>query len=373
MRSFMLALKIEIMTQGIRLSDSARDDLSNNGTTPLTLHEYATTGGVTLRMGDVYLNAPFDEEFCIDPQAALEFTGSGYAVHWGGVATPAEVLPLPAYVGVLNSLGQQVTATTMSHCDRIRISPIMGCTLDCTFCDMPLLKDGRPTRAYTRHSIDELLASIEVAKADPGLPPHHLLISGGSPGPRHFEWFDETVCEIAARCGLATDVMMSPRSGGLEYVARYVDAGVTGFSLNLEVFGEDAASRIMPRKHALSTPHFVRTATAAVDLLGHGTGAVRSIVIVGLDDLDTTLRAVELIASLGADPVLSPFRPALNTPLAGAQPPTADFLRTVHDRSLEIADRHSVALGPRCIPCQHNTLVVPDHTQHWYAARRYAA
>jgi radical SAM superfamily enzyme YgiQ (UPF0313 family) len=248
----------------------------------------------------------------------------------------------------------------MSHCDRIRVSPISGCTLDCSFCDLPALR-------YRRHGAEEMLASIEVAKADAALPAHHLLISGGSPGPAHFSWFDETIEEVIRRCGLPTDVMMSPREGSLDYVRRYAGAGATGFSLNLEVYGEGRALEIMPRKHTRSTPHVARTVESALDAVG-GEGRVRSIVIVGLEDADATLSAVEFLASLGADPVLSPFRPAQKTALERWEPPTADYLEKVFEESLVIADRYGVRLGPRCIPCQHNTLVMPDRSgAYWYS------
>lgn len=351
-------LKIHCMSHGIRVSAAATAALTMDGA-PLTVHEYATTGGITFRIADLYVNAPFDDWYCARSKAQLDIDSIGSTViSYLGRQWPCDVLPLPGYLDAVNSLGARVTDTTMSHCDRIRVSPISGCTLDCKFCDLPALR-------YTRHRVEEILASIAVAEADTNLPAQHLLISGGSPGPAHFDWFDEALVGIIRGTNLATDVMMSPRQGSIDHVQAYVDAGARGFSLNLEVFGERAAA-IMPRKHARSTPYFEETVAAAVAALGHGTGAVRSIVIVGLEDLATTLAAVEFIASLGVDPVLSPFRPAQNTALQSWEPPTSDFLHEVLDKSRTIAQKHGVQLGPRCIPCQHNTLTVPDGPDYGY-------
>lgn len=359
--SFAFRLKLHTLTRGVRLLPEVHRRLSGDGTRPLTIHEYATTGGVTLRWDDVYVNAPFDDWYCDQSRAVVALDGDQVVVELDGESQPVEVLPLPGYLGALNERGEPTTATTMSHCDRIRVSPISGCTLDCRFCDLPALK-------YRTHEADEILSSVEVAKADAQLPAHHLLVSGGSPGRGQFGWFDQTVVDIAAGCGLPTDVMMSPREGDLGYLARYVEAGVTGFSFNLEVYGAQTALDIMPRKHTRSTPHFERTAAAAVDLLGAGTGAVRSIVIVGLDDLGTTVDAIELIASLGLDPVLSPFRPAQGTALEKWSPPDESFLIEIYAAATESAARHGVALGPRCIPCQHNILALP-----WGPAYSYSA
>jgi hypothetical protein len=349
------------MANGIRLAPGVFSRLTRDGEVPLTIHEHPTTGGITLRMGNVYLNTPFDEWYCERSQALLTEASSGvFEVQYAGEAVQCDVLPLPGYLSELNSLGHRVTDTTISHCDRIRISPISGCTLDCGFCDIPSMR-------YQRHEAEEILASVEVAKQDRNVAAHHMLICGGSPGPRHFAWFDEMICTVAAGSGLMTDVMMSARAGDLGFIRRFVDAGVGGFSFNLEVFGNESASHIMPRKHARSSPHLPRTIRAALQAVGGG-GRVRSLVVIGLEDVQDTLRGIEFLASLGCEPVLSPFRPSRNTALASLEPPDEQYLTRIYDGALDIVASHGVRLGPRCIPCQNNTLVIPDSsTDYWYS------
>jgi Radical SAM superfamily len=351
----MLELKAHLLARGVSLTSSAVSVLSAGGARPISIHEYATTGGVTIRIGSLYINAPFDDMSLGEPEALLDTAGDSgnFVLMWRGHRVSCDVLPLPGYLSLRNSRGDAVIGTTMSHGDRVRISPLQGCVYDCGFCDLP-------QKRYYRHHIEELLASIEVAKADTALPPRHLVISGGTPGPAHAEWFDSMVMTVAASCGLPTDVMMSPRGSHLDYLRRFVDAGVIGFSFNLEVVDERTAAEIMPRKATSSSPHFDTTVRAAVDLLGAGTGAVRSLVIVGLEEPAMTLKAVERIARLGADPVLSPFRPAVGTPLADKQPPTESLLIETYEAAHAIAMTHGVQLGPRCNPCQHNTLTLPD-------------
>lgn len=361
-----LRLKAHCLATGIRVSREATEALTRHGEVPLTVHEYATTGGITFRSGDMYVNAPFDEWFCARSAAELVLADTGdFVVRFAGEDTTVEVLPLPGYLDADNGQGAPVTDTTMSHADRIRLSPITGCALDCGFCDFPALR-------YTRHSASELLASLSVARADANLPAHHMLISGGSPGPAHFEWFDATLTEIATSAGFPVDVMMSPRVGSVDYVQRLVDAGVQGFSFNLEVFGAERATEIMPRKHRRSTPYMEKTLAAAVDAVD-GPGRVRSLVIVGLDRPEDTLAAVEFLSSLGCDPVLSPFRPARDTKLAAWEPPSESQLLDTWYAADEIARRNGARLGPRCIPCQHNTLVLPDgSSDYWYTSGLHA-
>jgi len=63
---------------------------------------------------------------------------------------------------------------------------------------------------------------------------------------------------------------------------------------------------------------------------------------------------------------LSPFRPDPSTPLRKESPPGVRFLIEAYERGAEIANNHSVKLGPRCIPCHHNTLTFADESGRYF-------
>ena len=65
--------------------------------------------------------------------------------------------------------------------------------------------------------------------------------------------------------------------------------------------------------------------------------------------------------------MLSPFRPAPHTPLEHEPAPSAGFLADVFLRARDVAARHGARLGPKCLPCQHNTLTLPDGTEYYHA------
>src|SRR5690348_15380498 len=100
---FLFRLKVHCFSRGIRLDPPVIPVLTHEGDMPLTVHEYATTGGVTLKMGDVYLNAPFDEWFCDRSEAVLGLGPQGTEVRFRGQAVPCEVLPLPGYLDAVNA------------------------------------------------------------------------------------------------------------------------------------------------------------------------------------------------------------------------------------------------------------------------------
>ena len=353
-------IKISIFARGIRIDRAAEARLTEGGRVPLTLHEYATTGGVTFILpGDVYVNAPFDEWYCTDPEAVLAYDSStdGLVVRFESEEVPVEAVPLPGYLEMRDGQGRLVTDVAMSHCDRVRLSPIGGCAFDCAFCDMA----GAP---YALHSADQLIAALDVVSRDERLRVRHILISGGTPASKDFEYYDRTCAAIVAASSLPVDVMLAPRadSGWLE---RLVSAGTQGLAINLEVYGADLAAGLIRQKHRRNQEVLAASIERAVALTGGG-GRVRSLIVAGLEPLDVTISAVQFLAGLGCDPVLSPFRPARGTRLSTLAPPSVDFLERLFLEASAVTERLAVKLGPRCIPCQHNTLAFPDGSSAYY-------
>ncbi len=359
------SLKISLFVRGIRISPDAEKQMTMNGHIPLTVHEYATTGGVTLILNNgIYVNAPFDEEFCTNPEATLLFdvTSESYVVMFRGNEIQARFVPLPGYLHSRDSSGRPVTATIFSHADRVRISPIQGCTMSCKFCDVPGQK-------YDRRPLGQILEGLDIAKADKVLPVYHVLISGGTPSQADFRYFDDICREVVSSSGMPVDVMMPPRPRDASFFQRLVALGVHGFSINLEVFDDKKSKEIIREKHSIGHQLFKDAIENAVQgTSGHG--RVRSLIVIGLETEKETLEGVSFLASLGCDPVLSPFRPSRGTALSGYPPPTFEYLERVYYEAKNITEKFGVKLGPRCIPCQHNTLTFPDASGAYYYSER---
>jgi hypothetical protein len=236
---------------------------------------------------------------------------------------------------------------------------VQGCAITCQFCDLPY------EYRYATKRVAGLVDAVGRALADSRLPAQHVLISGGTPRPEHYGYVNEVYDLVCATYpGVAVDVMMVPMPGLLD-PGRLKDAGVHGLSINLELYNEDRARVVMTGKARLSRQTVLDFIERAVGVFGPG--QVRSLLLLGLEDLDDTLRAVRCLAERGCDPVLSPFRPDPSTPLRGLPPPDAAFLATAYARARDIvAEYPDVRLGPRCIPCHHNTLTFPDGTDAYY-------
>lgn len=353
-------LKVSLLTEGVRLTPEVEHRLSDGGRLPLTLHEYATTGGVTLVIGeDVYVNAPFDEKWSASAPSALGLGQDGaIVVHYDGQEYPAKVLPLPGYLDAHDQEGRRAIDVAMSHADRVRLSPLDGCAFSCKFCDLAATR-------YQKATPDRLVNALQIALKDDALPARHVLISGGTPGPKDAGYLLKVAKHVTAATRLPVDIMMAPLEDA-GFVDELVDGGIHGFALNMEIFDPTYARDIVPQKARLGHAKFADAIERAVDRTG-GRGRVRSLLVAGLEPAEATLRGVEFLARLGCDPVLSPFRPTRGTPLADARAPTRVEMEKLLGNATTICKDYGVMLGPRCIPCQHNTLSLPWGSGYSYS------
>ena len=357
--------KLRLMTEGVSITRAAAHVLSLHETNrPLTLADYATTSGVTLQLDpDIWVNAPilaYNPNFVSSaPSFTLDVEGhSDLVVRNHEIVLPVKPLPVPDYYNERNSSDEFYTSYAITHADRVRISPIEGCGMVCTFCDVPY------KAKYRRRRIDGLIDAIGRALADDALPARHVLISGGTPRAEDNDFLKTVYLTVATTFSeLEVDIMMVPTPGLLDLPVIY-DAGIHGLALNLEIFNPEIAKRVMRAKHDLGLPYFLSFIEDAV--VQFGPGRVRSLLVAGLEPLEDTLKGVEELAKRGCDPVLSPFRPDPATPLRNQPVPSAAFLTRLYLESLEIVARYNVKLGPRCIPCQHNTLTFPDGSGAYY-------
>ena len=88
-------------------------------------------------------------------------------------------------------------------------------------------------------------------------------------------------------------------------------------------------------------------------------GAVRSMLIVGLEPSDSLKKGIEELTANGIQPILSIFRPLPDTELSHLCAPSMLELYDIYNQSQQICKEHGLLLGPQCVNCQNNTLALP--------------
>lgn len=356
-------LKIRLMVEGVVVTSAAREVLSGRGSDqPLTLADYATTSGIVLRLeGDIWANAPiadYNPNFVASPSLTLDFLEGRFFIGSEDGRVEADPRPLPSYHNETDREGVAYTIYCATHADRVRISPVEGCAFSCRFCDSSF------KRTYRAISIDTLLSTLSRAVKDSSLPPRHILISGGTPRREDFGFLREVYESVATTfLNHPLDIMMVPCPGLLQ-PKELAHIGINELSSNIELWGEDAAKQFAPQKAGIPRRDWLGFFQGAVDALGPW--KVRSILLVGLEPLDTTLKGVATLSAMGVEPVLSPFRPDPTTPMADILPPNIEFLVQAFEKAREVASKYGAKLGPKCIPCQHNTLSFHDGSEYYH-------
>lgn len=362
-------LKLRVFAEGVEIDSGAEQTWRDLYEDEISLNEYASTAGACLvTENGTYISAPYIQDFTRDTNIRLVYE-EGFKLVDGKAVTAVDVFPIPAYHKreYMRPDGTLLPYTNLgvTHTDRVRISPIEGCAWRCTFCDLPY------KFRYQKKPEEELLKVIELAKDDEFTPARHVLISGGTPKDEDEAWMDSLYEYICAESPLPVDIMMPARSGK-NYPRWLGSIGMNQLSVNIEVFDRERARRITPFKARTvgetalkGIDHYLDYIEGAAEHLG--VGRVQSLIVFGeaIESEESTLAGVQALAERGAIPVLSPYRPDASTPLGKKDSPPASYEETkrVYEASLEICDKASggvVKPGPRCVPCQHNTVTFDD-------------
>ena len=140
------------------------------------------------------------------------------------------------------------------------------------------------------------------------------------------------------------------RSQFKPYIEHLKKIGVSGLSVNVELYNNEICAKYCPEKYKLGRDNYFYFLKIASEIFGSQN--VRSGLIVGLESKKDTLKAVEEICKCGCMPMLSPYIPYNNI----GNYPSASFLNDVYKKSKKIVDKYNLNLAPLCTKCQHNTI-----------------
>lgn len=151
-------------------------------------------------------------------------------------------------------------------------------------------------------------------------------------------------------------MMVPPASD--DDLQRMRDGGIQEVSINLEFGSEEAFGRYTPGKQRMiGHRRYEDCLDAAVAVFGAGN--VQSLLVIGLEDYEVSLDAVRRLIAKKVIPVLSPFRPLPGTVLGSHPAPAAEDIVDFYNQAKNLVHQHDWFLGPRCIPCQCNTMTLP--------------
>lgn len=241
--------------------------------------------------------------------------------------------------------------------DRLRIHPFPSCIYGiskanaCKFCDL-----GNCTQTPNKYELDDIFEVIDFY-VNSNLPIRHFLIGGGtSLGEKSWNVIIDIVKHI--RLQTNRDIYLMSVPPPQDVLDKLYLAGVNEVGFNVEIFDRECAKKIMPQKGKIKINEYYKAFQYSIKLWGRD-GNVRSLLMIGVEPLESTLAGVEELCKIGIMPILSLFRPLPNTPMENITPLNHEQVHDLWVKASLICKNYNFILGPTCVPCQNNTLSFP--------------
>lgn len=346
-----LEIKISILNQGIRISPLADKAMLETG---------IIRKGV-FQSVDVYfpngivVNAPFHTDFSELSPYCIEYLNSRYVLTYNNTFLTTITFDLvDNYSKKIASNGTIYRHAAFLATDRLRIHHQFRCKfklegIGCRFCNIKI-KEGVFSISDTFEIIDFYLQNVKF---------NHFLIGGGS-GEETQE--TKNIIAIAKHIRMRSAksiyaMCLPPQNTSILH--DYKNAGINEIGFNIEVFDREIAKTIMPGKGKITLQQYENAFKEAVHIWGK-TGNVRSMMVLGLESMDSFYAGVEWLCTLGVMPIVSVFRPLNNMYMKNALPLCNEQLKKIFITLHSITAKYNLTLGPTCINCQNNTLSMPD-------------
>jgi hypothetical protein len=297
---------------------------------------------------EVWMNAPVVEAFAQRSPYVLEWSAAaGYAI--ADCRTDARYtvrLPdEPAWYHRLTSRDVPMSRVGVMQGTYlgIYINPVCAFwnydpPLNCRFCTTGA--NVGCAEAATK-TIEDVVETCHAARDGSDVTFVHF--NGGFQGSRGLRSAEPYVRAVKENVGLLVGVQLTPEKDFSGY-DRLIDLGVDHFSFCVEFMDPDWFARICPGKaRTLGQSLYFDAMDYCASRLPRG--AVSGEIIAGLEPIESTLAAIERIASVGAFPTVCIFRPTVGSDMEDWPPPAYDDMRRVLQAVYDACRRHHVPIG----------------------------
>lgn len=339
-------LKARLLEYGIKITKDAKKLLDSKSSIWL-MDDYITCSGITLKYENQYATIGVKNDSKYD----LIAKNNELYIKDGDTLIKTSVITPPDYMRDEKEIeGRKICAYVNTYTDRVRLQLSSGCTNKCKFCNATEFK-------YEVNPINGLDEALNIALRQSDV--RHILISSGSVKISDLEEITKMYCYFGEKySNYDIDIMMTPRgftnytdsSQYEDYIKLLKEHGIKGLSINMELNSKEALEYYCPEKAAIGQDNYLKFLELAVKIFGKDN--VRSLLIVGLEPLEETLKGVEKLAKIGCNPVLSPLFPYGEANF----PPNSDLFIKAKEKSEEICKKYNIKMGPICDPCKHNVL-----------------
>jgi len=370
-------LKLDLYCQGLRLDDSCYIE-EDGGRRILRTRAGLGSGLELILPGGLWTNVPVSEPFAARSPYTLHREKGGYFLRRDGWSVADVALsPRPDWYERTTSSGKPMTRIGTLQGTYLGIYPAKVCDYwtakpertNCRFCSVGL---NLGVDDASEKSVAEVLEVVRAARAESGIT-YVDFNTGHYAGDTYLDILEPYVRRIKQELGLLVGLQTPPHRD----LRRYDDMralGVNRVSFCFEIFDRARFAQTCPGKHAeYGLDHYLEAIRYCAALGGRGPRhepwITNGEIIAGLEPPESSIRAIDWIASVGAVPTVCVFRPLLGTDLAEADPPRTEDLVPVFRRLYEACMDRGLPIG--CAPNVHVSLVLLPEECASLSPRRY--
>lgn len=348
-------LKFKLFEKGIYLDDQIQKRLYEAGyRVPSIVRTGASYGIEAILESGLCVNIP------INANAPYRLsTDFKYIIdEMGNIVSKIEVLKNPIAIDL--NLDENVIPSVAKICfDRLGLTIYSGCALKeakkgCRFCGIDRALH------YSSHYLmnaREALHLLDLAMDIPNNGIRHILLSGGVIPQEGFgtEIFVEITTMIKQKYPELSVYVMLPPPPSNSLLKNMIDAGIDEIALNIEIFDQNLANKLIPGKTAIGLERYLN----ALEFLGNQMPkyGARCLLMGGIEPIESTLKGVEAIAQRGVMPIISHYRSVHNALPSCLE--DANAMYSFWEIASEISHKYNMIIGPTCIPCQNNVIALP--------------
>lgn len=351
----MIKIKIALLNQGIRIADSAKQFIKKSGG-----YNESTFSSIDLIIeGRLHINVPVALQMgTLSPFLLMESENKLLISYHGTLICKVDFESKKSISNKITSRGIPYKKIAFINGDRLRLKTENACYYKvtkqgCRFCP----NQNDPSLKNTPEILFEDIKEVfDYCLAHESF--RHIMIGGGCSNPlSEVDKILPVVKYIRSICNKEIYIMSTPPKD-IKQLKNYIELGVNEFAFNIELFDRSLATTIMPAKGKIPLKHYFDMLTYAAEFLPRG--AVRSMLLLGLEPPHKTIEGIEFLCKNGIQPMLSIFRPVDNCLLNYMVPPSNQDIYFTYVEALSICKKYGMQLGPSCNICKNNTLALPQ-------------
>jgi hypothetical protein len=357
-------LKLDLYCEGMQIDESCL--IQDDGGRQIMRTRAGLGSGLELILpGGLWTNVPVVEAFARRSPYGLHRETGGYLLRRdGAVVAPVQLSPKPQWYDARTASGKPMTRVGTLQGTYLGIYPAKVCDfwvtkperVNCHFCSVGLNLgvDDDVTK-----SVDEVIDVVAAARRESGIT-YVDFNTGHYDGETYLDILKPYVRAIKQQFGLLVGVQAPPHHDWSQY-DELREMGVNRVSFCFEIFDRARFREVCPGKHATyGLDRYLDTIRYCATLGSRGPASepwvTNGEIIAGLEEPESTIRAIDWLTSVGAIPTVCVFRPLRGTDYAEEPPPRAADLVPVFRRLYESCMERGLPIG--CAPNVHVSLVL---------------